>query len=181
MGAKRRFGREFKIEAVKRVLGSRRATEVAEELGISAEALRRWKRDFATGGERAFPGHGRPKPENEELVALRRENALAGGARFPKGSRGVTASMSRRGTCDDNAPSKSFVSSFKTEWVPKGGFVGKNLARAAIFEYIEILYNRRQRHRALGGVTSARYEASRGEQAARCTSSGLAPRRGLTL
>lgn len=82
------------------------------------------------------------------------------------GERGVIASMSRRGNCYDNAPSESFVSSFKTEWVPKGGFAGKDLARAAIFEYIEVFYNRRRRHSALGGVSPARYEASRREQAA---------------
>jgi len=73
MGAKRRFSREFKFEAVRLVQQGRRASEVAAELGIAAEVLRRWKRDFEAGGEKAFPGHGRPKPENEELVALRRE------------------------------------------------------------------------------------------------------------
>jgi transposase len=99
MGAKRRFSREFKIEAVERVLGGRRASEVAEELGISAEVLRRWKRDFATGGERAFPGHGRPKPENEELVALRRENARLREERdFLKKAAAYFAKLERRGS-----------------------------------------------------------------------------------
>ena len=99
MGAKRRFSREFKIEALERVLGGRRASEVAEALGISAEVLRRWKRDFATAGERAFPGHGRPKPENEELVALRRENARLREERdFLKKAAAYFAKLERRGS-----------------------------------------------------------------------------------
>lgn len=75
MGAKRRFSAEFKHEAVRLLEQGRKASELGAELGVSPEVLRRWKRDVAKGGERAFPGHGRPKPENEELVALRRENA----------------------------------------------------------------------------------------------------------
>lgn len=81
------------------------------------------------------------------------------------GERGVIASMSRRGNRYDNAPSERLVSSFKTEWLPKGGFAGKDLARAAIFEYIVVVYNRQRRHSALGGVSPARYEVSRREQA----------------
>lgn len=99
MGAKRRFSREFKIEAVERVLGGRKASEVAVELGINAEVLRRWKHDLAAGGERAFPGHGRPKPENEELVALRRENARLREERdFLKKAAAYFAKLERRGS-----------------------------------------------------------------------------------
>ena len=68
-----RYSREFKLEAVRLVQQGKTAAAVARDLGISAELLRRWKRDVEAGGDRAFPGHGRPKPENEELVALRRE------------------------------------------------------------------------------------------------------------
>ena len=73
MARKSRYSREFKFEAVRRVQEGRRASEVAAELGINAEVLRRWKHDAETSGEKAFPGHGRVKSENEELVALRRE------------------------------------------------------------------------------------------------------------
>jgi len=48
-------------------------SEVAADLGISRTVLQRWRRQVDAGGERAFPGHGRVRPENEELVALRRE------------------------------------------------------------------------------------------------------------
>ena len=50
MGAKRRFSREFKLEAVQRVVDGRKAAEGAAELGINAEVLRRWKHDLAVGG-----------------------------------------------------------------------------------------------------------------------------------
>ena len=74
MGAgRRRFSREFKLEAVRLVERGRRVSEVAADLGISRTVLQRWRRQVDAGGERAFPGHGRVRPENEELVALRRE------------------------------------------------------------------------------------------------------------
>jgi transposase len=73
MASRRRYSREFKLEAVKQVQRGEKAAMVARDLGISAEMLRRWRRDVEAGGDGAFPGHGRPKPENEELVALRRE------------------------------------------------------------------------------------------------------------
>lgn len=99
MGAKRRFSREFKIEAVQRVLEGRRASEVASELGINAEVLRRWKHDLGTAGAKAFPGHGRPKAENEELVALRRENARLREERdFLKKAAAYFAKLERRGS-----------------------------------------------------------------------------------
>lgn len=71
---------------------------------------------------------------------------------------GLVASMSRRGNCYDNAPSESFFSSFKTEWMPKRGYESRDQARAEIFEYIEVFYNRRRRHSSIGGVSPARYE-----------------------
>ncbi len=49
-----------------------RRTQVAREMGIDQETLRRWLKEFAAGGDRAFPGRGHPR--DEELVRLRREN-----------------------------------------------------------------------------------------------------------
>jgi len=74
MGAgRRRFSREFKLEAVRLIEQGRRVSAVAADLGVSRTVLQRWRRQVEAGGERAFPGHGRVRPENEELVALRRE------------------------------------------------------------------------------------------------------------
>ena len=72
--------------------------------------------------------------------------------------RGLVASMSRRGNCYDNAPSESFFSSFKTEWMPALGYATRDQARAAIFEYIEVFYNRQRRHSSIGGISPARFE-----------------------
>lgn len=73
---RRNYDRAFKIEAVRLVKETgRKVTEVARELGINANQLHRWKRQFAEDGECAFVGKGRLKPEQEELRRLRRELA----------------------------------------------------------------------------------------------------------
>ncbi len=75
MGSKRRrFSPEFKQEAVRLVMEGQKVAQVAADLGIRPEVLRRWKQQVEAGGSKAFPGHGRVRAENAELVALRREN-----------------------------------------------------------------------------------------------------------
>lgn len=68
---------------------------------------------------------------------------------------GITASMSRKGNCLDNAPMESFFSSLKTELVHRTRFTTWREARAALFEYIEIFYNRQRRHSSIGYRTPA--------------------------
>jgi len=76
MGSRRAYTREFKIEAVRRVVEDGvPQTHVARELGISANTLSSWKRQLEKDSEQAFPGHGKQKPADEELTKLRRENA----------------------------------------------------------------------------------------------------------
>ncbi len=65
----------------------------------------------------------------------------------------LTASMRRKGDCLDNAPMESFFSSLKTELVHRTRFKTRDEARRAIFEYIEVWYNRRRRHSAIGYIT----------------------------
>ena len=73
-GSRRRFSREFKVEAVRQVLESGRPlAQVARELDISASVLRRWKQQVGADPSEAFPGNGRMKAEDEELRRLRRE------------------------------------------------------------------------------------------------------------
>ena len=75
-GKRRSFDRVFKVEAVRLVTeDGRKVTEVARELGIGANQLHRWKRQFAEDGECAFVGKGRLTPEQEELRRLSRELA----------------------------------------------------------------------------------------------------------
>jgi putative transposase len=61
--------------------------------------------------------------------------------------------MSRRGNCWDNAVAESFFSSLKKERVRQRIYKTRELARADIFGYIEVFYNRTRRHSHLGGVS----------------------------
>ena len=73
---------------------------------------------------------------------------------------GIQPSMSRRGNCLDNAPMESFFASLKTERVHEAQFRTRAEARAAVFEYIEVFYNRQRLHSALGYRTPAEARAS---------------------
>jgi putative transposase len=73
---------------------------------------------------------------------------------------GITQSMSRRGNCLDNAPMESFFASLKTEHVHQARFRTREAAKAAVFDYIEVFYNRQRLHSALGYRTPAEARAS---------------------
>ena len=75
MGATRRkFSREFKIEAVRMVMeGGQGIAETARQLGVNANMLGRWKKQLTENGEAAFPGKGRQGPLEEEVRRLQRE------------------------------------------------------------------------------------------------------------
>lgn len=73
---RRRYSREFKLDAVRKVLEEGRTQKsVAAELGISQETLHRWKREHEKDPEQAFPGNGNLRDRDKELEQLRRENA----------------------------------------------------------------------------------------------------------
>jgi putative transposase len=72
--------------------------------------------------------------------------------------REVTCSMSRRGNCWDNAPMESFFASLKKELTRGEVFATRAEARAELFEYIEVFYNRLRRHSSLGYLSPAEYE-----------------------
>jgi putative transposase len=71
---------------------------------------------------------------------------------------GMQPSMSRKGNCRDNAPMESFFAIFKTELVYQQQFATRDGARAAIFEYIEVFYNRQRRHASIGNLSPAEFE-----------------------
>jgi putative transposase len=71
---------------------------------------------------------------------------------------GLVPSMSRRGDCYDNAVAESFFSNLKNELVHHCDFVSREAARAAIFDYIEVFYNRQRRHQALGYLSPVQFE-----------------------
>jgi putative transposase len=71
---------------------------------------------------------------------------------------GMLHSMSRRGNCYDNAVVESFFSSLKNEVVHDRDFQTRDQARSAIFEYIELFYNRRRIHQSLDHRSPMEYE-----------------------
>jgi len=71
---------------------------------------------------------------------------------------GLVPSMSGRGNCYDNAVAESFFSNLKNELVHHCDFHTREAARAAIFDYIEVFYNRQRRHQTLGYLSPAQYE-----------------------
>jgi|TARA_B110000263_G_scaffold228323_1_gene221281 putative transposase len=69
-------------------------------------------------------------------------------------------SMSRRGNCWDNAVAESFFSSLKKERIKKRVYKTRDLARADIFDYIEMFYNPIRRHTHLDGISPDAFEAA---------------------
>jgi len=70
-------------------------------------------------------------------------------------------SMSGKGNCYDNAVSESFFKTLKTELVYFSRFSTRAEARNAIFDYIEVFYNRKRRHSTLGYLSPAEFESSK--------------------
>ena len=73
---------------------------------------------------------------------------------------GIACSMSRKGDCWDNAVVESFFGTLKQELVHRSEFETRNEAKSAIFEYIEVFYNRWRRHSYLGYMSPAEFEAA---------------------
>jgi len=73
-------------------------------------------------------------------------------------SNGVQSSMSRKGNCWDNAAMESFFSRLKVELIYAENYRTTDEARAGIFEYIELFYNRKRRHSAIGYISPVEYE-----------------------
>ena len=71
---------------------------------------------------------------------------------------GIVQSMSRRGNCWDNAVAESFFHSLKTELIYNEIFETRAQANQAIFEYIEVFYNRQRMHSANGNLSPVEFE-----------------------
>jgi len=115
------------------------------ELSLSMDALR-----MALGRRETKPGlvhhsdRGVQYASNDYRELLRKHK--------------IVASMSRRANCYDNAVPESFFATLKGELVDRFKWPTKAAVRTAIFEYIEIWYNRRRRHSALGYLSPLQYE-----------------------
>jgi transposase len=73
---RRKFPREFKVEAV-RLIKDRGVSyaQAAEDLGVHPTQLRDWVKKLADDPQHAFPGNGQMKPEQQEIAQLKREVA----------------------------------------------------------------------------------------------------------
>ena len=76
MQKRRKFSREFKLEAVRLV--KERVVSVAQagrDLDLHENVLRKWIREVSADPQQAFPGQGQMKPEQLEIARLRKEVA----------------------------------------------------------------------------------------------------------
>lgn len=177
------YTKEFKLEAIRLMSGSDKpSAEIAAELGIRRSMLYKWKEQLESKVDEAFPiREGRPIKENQsEVLTLKQDNRrLRKEVNILKkaavhSDQGITyasneylrllkkhniqCSMSRKGECHENAVAESFFSSLKAEWVDDEDYFTRSEAKESIFEYIEIFYNRQQRHSYLGHVSPVEYE-----------------------
>lgn len=77
MSEKRRsYDKEFKLSAVKMITeGGMSLMQVSRDLGVNENSLHKWKKDYLSDQQNAFPGKGNLKPEQEELRKKEREIA----------------------------------------------------------------------------------------------------------
>ncbi len=73
---------------------------------------------------------------------------------------GIVCSMSRKGNCWDNAVVESFFATLKKEEVHREHYFTREQAKTRLFFYIEVFYNRKRRHSALGYQSPHHYEQS---------------------
>ena len=73
-------------------------------------------------------------------------------------SNGFIGSMSKKGCCWDNAVAESFFGNLKNEFTCGRTFETHDQAKSAIFEYIEVFYNRQRLHQTLGYQSPHAYE-----------------------
>jgi putative transposase len=91
----------------------------------------------------------------------------AGAYRAALHNAGARASMSRTGDCWDNAVAESFFATLEHELIAEEAWATRPQARRAIFEFIEVWYNRERRHSSLDYVSPVQYEQDRFAHSAR--------------
>ncbi|PZU60648.1 MAG: hypothetical protein DI547_02285 [Sphingobium sp.] len=133
---RRKFSREFKLEAVRLVRGRGVAVaQTARDLDVHENVL-----------HHSDQGSQYTSEQFQRLMA----------------DNGVTRSMSRSGNCWDNAAMESFFSSLKTERIGKKVYRSRAQAKADVFDYIECFYNLTRRHWTLGYLSPMDFEREAG-------------------
>lgn len=73
MMARRKFSKEFKVAAIRRLQGGHTAAEVARALEVHPTDLYRWRQELNEHGERAFQGVGKKGAEESRIADLERK------------------------------------------------------------------------------------------------------------
>lgn len=79
----RKFGREFKLEAVRRILAGEQIRALSEELTVLRKDLYAWRKLFRAGGAEALRPLGRPR-KGDGVVKERSRNVAAGDTCAPE-------------------------------------------------------------------------------------------------
>ena len=125
----------------RRLLGWAMATRITQELTLSALRMA------------VFHGR-RPKLHHPD----RGSQYACKAYRETLDKLGIEASMSRKGDCWKDGPMESFIHSLKVEWTRDVDYATRDEARADIFEYLEVFYDRRWRHSSLGFLSPVEFE-----------------------
>jgi len=133
----------------RRIVGWAMAEHLRTELALDALTM-------ALQGRRPLPGHLVHHTDRGCQYTARAYQAVLA-------AHGVRCSMSRTGDCYDNVIAESFFGTLKAELVHGQHWPTRRAARLALFEWIEVFYNRQRRHSALGYVSPAHFEASQRE------------------
>jgi transposase InsO family protein len=128
--------------ASRRVVGWGLGSRLDQELALSALRMALTHRGAQGGLHHSDRG--------AQYVSLAYQHLLA--------EAGFTPSMSRVGNCWDNAVVESFFATLTKELLLDGVFASRPEASRALFEFIEIWYNRQRRHSTLGYCTPVEYE-----------------------
>jgi transposase InsO family protein len=131
--------------ASRRVIGWAMGPSLAHELPLAALTMARHTRQ-------PRPGTLHHSDRGRQYSSAPYRAALA--------AAGLTASMSRRGDCWDNAVVESFFATLKTELIHRRPWTTRAEVQRAVFRYIEGWYNPHRLHSALGYHSPAQYEAT---------------------
>lgn len=101
---------------------------------------------------------GRHSPAELLFHSDRGSQYISDGYRALLAAANITVSMSRTGSCYDNAITESFFGTLKEECVYRASFQTPEQAGQALFEFVECFYNRVRRHSSLGYLSPVAYE-----------------------
>lgn len=127
----------------RRIVGWSMAEHLRTELVVDAL-------DMATSRRRPGPGLVHHSDQGAQYVALAFSRRLR--------DAGIAASMGSVGTAYDNAAAESLFATIKRELVHRHRFPTRAAARTAIFEFIEVFYNRRRLHSSIGYLSPDTFE-----------------------